>query len=87
MATEARTDYAETRFHEWHCGHIHRRKAVQFANVWEERGCVVRYLPSLCGTDAWHSSKGYSLNQRAAEAYVWDHELGLVGTVVESISG
>lgn len=85
MATEAKADYAETLHHEWHLGHIHRRKTIQFTGVWEERGCVVRFLPSLCGTDAWHSSKGYSLNQRAAEAFVWDYDQGLCGTSVVSI--
>jgi len=60
---------------EMHVGHIHHR--VVHNDLEEFNGIVVRYLPTLCGTDAWHYEEGYVGNIRAAEAYIWNHDAGL----------
>ena len=76
MATEARTDWGQTKRHEWHIGHLHRRGTMETVSVNEEMGCITRYISSLTGTDAWHYSKGYVGNAPAAEAFVWDTKKG-----------
>lgn len=86
MATEARTDWGQTRRHEWHLGHLHKRGTMETVSVNEEMGCVTRYISSLTGTDAWHYSKGYVGNAPAAEAFIWDTAKGhLAGHVVSEV--
>ena len=76
MAVECREIFGQTRFHEWHIGHIHQTKVI------EKNGVRVRVLPALCPPDAWHSEKGYVGNLRSTEALVWDREKGLQATVI-----
>jgi hypothetical protein len=76
MATECREIFGQTRFHEWHIGHIHQTKVI------EKNGVRVRILPALCPPDAWHAEKGYVGNLRSTEALVWDKDKGLQATVV-----
>jgi len=70
MAQEAREDWAETRFREWHMGHWHHEV------VKDDRGVLVRHLTSLCGTDAWHAQQGYAQSLRGAKAFVWTRHNG-----------
>ena len=78
MATEAPKMWAETRFRTWAIGHTHSRRSKTFGalDIQEHKGVEVRTGPSLSGTDAWHYSKGFVGNLRAAEAYVHDLEAG-----------
>jgi len=78
MATEAPQAWARTRTHEWHKGHLHKRKTVQHTAVDSFEGLTVRTLPSLSARDAWHYAKGY-VGNRAAEAYVYHKRRGYVG--------
>ncbi len=66
MARERPKDWAQCTTREWHTGHLHQER------VTEKLGVRVRILPSLCGTDAWHSEAGYVGNRRAAEAYLYE---------------
>lgn len=77
MATEAKEQWAKTRFREFHVGHWHQKREMHFQPVVEQNGIRVRIIPSLCPPDAWHKSKGYE-GLRAAEAYVWSPEHGNV---------
>jgi hypothetical protein len=78
MATERPQAWARTTCHEWHKGHLHKRKTVQHTAVDSFEGLVVRTLPSLSARDAWHYAKGY-VGNRAAEAYVYHETRGFVG--------
>jgi len=82
MATERPEDWAATTDHEWHLGHWHVRRATTTTPVDTHDGVTVRILPSLCGRDAWHHRKGYLGTTKAAEAYLWHREQGLLGSLV-----
>lgn len=79
MAAEAPADWAAAKYREWHVGHWHKRKEVRFNASDTHVGVPVKVLPSLCGTDYWHYTKGYVNNQRAAEAYLWSKANGYTG--------
>jgi len=72
MSQEARKDWAETVFREWHIGHYHHERLL------DERGVVMRQLPSLAGTDAWHFNEGWVQAIRGARAFVWSRDEGIV---------
>lgn len=87
MATdiESKPLWSETLYHEWHLGHIHRKRNVNYRVVdnkqrtlSEDLGVTVRYLSSLTGTEEWHHKKGFVGAIKAADAFIWNDELGLV---------
>jgi len=82
MANERPTDWAETKHHEWHIGHIHIRRQMNFVGEDTYNGVTVRVIPSLTGVDAWHFQHGFVGNRRSAEAYVWDYENGYTDKTV-----
>jgi hypothetical protein len=79
MATERPREWADTKHHEWHLGHLHKRRQVVHTAVDTHDGVVVRILPSLSGRDEWHTKKGYLGAGRVAEAYLWSKSMGYVG--------
>lgn len=79
MAGERPDDWAATRHHEWHLGHLHHSRETRY-HAGQEFGPVrVRILPSLVATDSWHHTQGYVGAQRAAEAYLWSQRHGYAG--------
>jgi hypothetical protein len=78
MAQERPQDWAETDCREWHVGHLHQSRRLDFMALDTHGGVPVRTLRSLSATDAWHYRKGYVGSQRAAEAYFYDRR-GFVG--------
>ena len=72
MATERPEMFAATKFREAHCGHFHKEM------IQEYRGIKVRFLPSICPTDKWHTMMGYSA-LRAGQALIWDKTKGFQG--------
>lgn len=85
MATdiESKPMWSETKFHEWHLGHIHRKRNVKYdinrtRELNEDLGVTIRYLSSLTGTEEWHHKKGFVGSTKAADAFIWNHEFGLV---------
>lgn len=72
MAAEEPKMWGETKYRECHTGHIHQTKTEEYCGV------RVRILPALCPPDAWHSANAFVGNLRAAEAYVWNKDKGLV---------
>jgi hypothetical protein len=59
MAQEWPHDWAATRCREWLIGHQHKVKEDHYNTADMHSGVVVRVLPSLSGTDAWHYKRGY----------------------------
>lgn len=85
MATdiESKPMWSETKFHEWHLGHIHRKRTVQYdinksRLLNEDLGVTIRYLSSLTGTEEWHHKKGFIGSTKAGDAFIWNYEFGLV---------
>lgn len=85
MATdiESKPLWSDTKFHEWHVGHIHRKRNVKFElnrnrELNEDLGVTIRYLSSLTGTEEWHHKKGFVGCTKAADAFIWNYEFGLV---------
>jgi hypothetical protein len=78
MATENPVDYGTATTREWHVGHLHKERETRFVASNSEGDVVVRVLPSLTGTDAWHFQQGYVKNNKVAEAYVYEKSAGLV---------
>lgn len=75
LTTEAKQLWAETEFHEFHLGHIHRKKEI----ISEYHGMVTRFMRSLSGTDAWHHSKAFKGNLKGAECFLYHPEAGHIG--------
>ena len=64
---------------EVHLGHFHHQKEMSFIPLQEQSGVVIRILPSLCGTDEWHFTKGFVGNRRAMMSLLYSKTLGYVG--------
>ena len=82
---ESKSMWSETIFHEWHVGHIHRKRDVRYQVTLdktrmtnEDLGVTVRYLSSLTGTEEWHHKKGFVGAIKAADGFVWNYETGLI---------
>ena len=71
-------NWAKTKFHEIHIGHFHKKKEMNFVQADTYGSTKVVIIPSLSGTDYWHYKKGYIGKDRAAEAYIYDKNKGLV---------
>lgn len=80
---ESKPMWSETKFHEWHLGHQHRKKNVKYGTnhsneLNEDLGVTVRYLSSLTGTEEWHHKKGFVGCIKAADGFIWNDEFGLL---------
>lgn len=58
-------------------GHYHKSKKMDFTSIDEHIGFTIQILPSLSGTDFWHSSRGY-MSRKSAKAFLYDKNEGLV---------
>lgn len=85
MAHEVPELWAKATHREIHLGHLHKRKMMNFVTTDTHGATVVRILPSLAATDAWHASKGYRAG-RASEAYLWSRD-GYAGHFSVSAKG
>ena len=81
MAGEQKELWGKTDIHEWHCGHLHRKKTFRYKtqSLNEDLGVTVRYLSSLTGTEEWHHKKGFVGALKAAEGFIWCGVTGLIG--------
>jgi hypothetical protein len=79
MASEQPRMWGDTVWREAHTGDKHQRRLI------EVKGATVRILPSLRPPCAWSSENHFLGSMRAAEAYVWNREEGLIGTACYSI--
>jgi hypothetical protein len=79
FATESRAIWGETLYNEIHLGHYHEESSKELY------GCTVRVLPSLSGTDAWHSEHEYVGNLKRSMGLLWAQREGLVGTTYYNV--
>lgn len=76
--------WSKTLFHEWHVGHIHRKRNMNYTVLDKNRmlnedlGVTIRYLSSLTGNEEWHHKKGFVGQVKAADAFIWNDEFGLI---------
>lgn len=81
---ESKSMWSDTTYHEWHLGHIHRKRNMKYTvldnarMVNEDLGVTVRYLSSLTGTEEWHHKKGFIGATKAGEAFIWNDKAGLI---------
>jgi hypothetical protein len=81
---ESKPMWSETIFHEFHVGHVHRKRDIKYTVVdkskmtTEDLGVTVRYLSSLTGTDAWHFHNGFIGAIKAGEGFIWNDETGMI---------
>ena len=78
MAHEAAMWWGQTTHREWHIGDRHH-KEVLIQNVKEEKGVTIRLMRSLSPADEWHYRTGWIGAEKAAEAYLWHPEKGVIG--------
>lgn len=71
MAQEQREAWARAQWTEWQVGHYHARRQYWHMPLVDERGVVVRVLPSLSGVDAWHMEQGFIGAQKGAQLIVY----------------
>lgn len=82
MATDQPRMWGDTVYREAHVGHRHQTKKTTFTIDTDEfHGIRVRIIPALCPTDSWHRLRGYTMNLRGGEAFVWDAQAGLIDNV------
>lgn len=79
MATEQPKMFGETIHREAHTGDKHQLK------VQELHGVRVRISPALCAPDVWHSEHQFVGNARAAEAFVWHKDEGLIASATYTV--
>ena len=88
---ESKKLWSDTKYHEWHLGHTHRKKNVKYAvldkgsKLNEDLGVTVRYMSSLTGTEEWHHKKGFIGQTKAADAFIWNNKNGLIAHLNSTI--
>ena len=78
MATEQPMMFANAKFREVHCGHLHKEMVNEY------RGVKVRFIPSICKNDSWHKMMGYEA-KRTAQAHIWNKAKGYEGYLQTNI--
>lgn len=78
MQNEAKKDWGNTKYHEWHGAHVHSEQ------VDEKLGLIVRNISSITAKDAWHYKKGYQ-SLAKAQAFIWHKKKGLVDIMMHNI--
>lgn len=86
LAQERPQDWADTQFREFHLGHFHKRKETRHTAGDTYGGVVVRVLPSLSATDAWHYAQGYVKSIREAHSHFYSYDAGPIATVISNIN-
>mgnify|MGYP002507806232 CR=1 FL=1 len=71
MQMETPKLWGQTKYREWHLGHYHSE------SVKESDGVIVKHMPSVTGSDAWHHNSGFIGAVRKCTCYIWDKEIGV----------
>ena len=75
MPVEAKDMWVDTKYWEWHIGHLHHKNTKVLNIDTEEMSLRIKTLPSLVEKDAWHTIKGYS-SIKEAVSFVWSQTEG-----------
>lgn len=79
MAQEWPAEWAASRSREWLVGHQHKTKETHYNTADVHDGVMVRVLPSLAGTDAWHFRRGYVGSRKTSLGLLYSHTAGFTG--------
>jgi hypothetical protein len=86
MAQERPDDWAATRYREFLIGHYHHRKQTSYTAGDTFNGVRVSILPTLTGTDAWHSRKGYIGEPKASESRLYCADAGPIAAFTATMA-
>lgn len=75
IATEMRSKWGQTSKCEVLLGHLHTLKDKIYLTD-ERNGIILRYMPSISGTDTWHKLKGFVDNGRGGLGLVYSKKYG-----------
>jgi len=78
MLSECRDMIQDVKHFEFHTGHLHMKRETKYVAGDSFGPVIVRILPSLCGTDAYHYKHGYIGGNKSAEAYLWSEFQGFI---------
>ena len=78
MAQEQAAYWQDTKYREFHLGHLHHKREIKYKSTQEYKGIVIRHLRSLGAEDTWHNIKGYVGTIQSAESFIWNAEDGLI---------
>jgi hypothetical protein len=70
--------WADTKYRFIQIGHFHHNKKVTTLQAQEFQGFQIQILPSISGSDAWHTGKGYN-SLKQAKAFLYNKTKGLFG--------
>ena len=85
MAQEQKQYWSETFYREWLLGHYHHKARKLSQESKDYRGVRVTYLTSPSAADAWHYERAFTGAIKGAEAYIYNKEEGLIGSVMHNI--
>ena len=82
LQTSARREYGLSDFAEVHAGHFHSQKvretkALDYNQTEEDKGVVIRYLPTICNASYWEHQQGYANSVKAVMCFIWNGDTGL----------
>jgi hypothetical protein len=72
-------EYAETKYHELHLGHLHSKSEDRYRLSKSSNGLHILRIPSLVPLDNWHKEKGYR-HVKESLMMKWDYTKGKVAT-------
>jgi len=84
MAYEVPQLWANSTNREWHIGDKHHKVDMVLKTNELENGVVIRILRSLASPSVWEFDKGLVGSQKAAEAFVWHEDDGIVAQFTAS---
>lgn len=65
-------------------GHYHHNKKINYLSNQEFQGFQTQIMPSLSGSDAWHSGKGFN-SLKQAKALLFHKKNGLIGEFTHTV--
>jgi hypothetical protein len=85
MAQERPEEWGKTIFREWHLGHIHITRKIEYMTTDQKTGVVIRHLRSPTPPDAWHHERGFIASGGGIDAFLWDRDRGLTAILKENL--
>lgn len=85
MATDRRELWGVTRYHYWHCGHIHTLSKKETLPLSESPGCVVETHRTLAANDYWHNESAYR-SGKSLTAITYSGSAGEISRVTVDLS-
>ncbi len=87
MAQEQPEEWGKTLFREWHLGHIHVTRKIDYLTIDEQTGVCIRYLRSPSAGGSWSVKHGFIGGRRGADSFIWEKNTGLADIILSNIKG